>query len=885
MKTELLIALLVSTFGVVLFVLTTLYFYGKNQKKEDKLIERGLKMESFLIHLPPPSDDTDGNGRDTRDLLDENISKSQALYNIISSSYVKGKKMKYYGQKHFAFEIIAHGGFVYFYVAIPHSLVDIVHQGIISAYPAARIERSEEHNIFSQVGKISGCLGGELILKENHAYPIATYIDTKRDAMGSILNSLSILDKTDGASIQFLIRPADPGWRKKALSLAANKRKGKVSKKGLDNFGWWITQIFAAPFKPPEDKSDKKDEPKPLSGDEQSLVDSIESKVQYAGFEVLVRLTASSNLTNKAQTIMNNMVASFSLFDQPGKNGFKYKPVKDTNEHIMNYLLRTFPPDENKNILNSIEMSSLFHFPDYRSMPTSQLERQSSKQVDGPRNVSDKGIVMGYNVFRGAKKRINLDPEDRRRHVYMVGQTGTGKSTMLENMCLQDMMSGNGFAFIDPHGDTAEKLLSMVPKERAEDVYYFCPADMDYPMGLNLFEFNDPDQKDFLIQETMNMLYKLYDPQRQGIIGPRYEHLFRNAALTIMSDPAGGTFIDIPKLFNDSEYVKQKLVHVTDETVRDFWLKEIPQSQRSNEFGEVKSWFVSKFGAFLSNQMMRNIIGQTKSSFNMREIMDNKKILLVNLSKGRTGELNSKLLGMIFVMKFQAAAMSRANIPEDDRIDFSLYVDEFQNFSTDSFATILSEARKYRLNLIVANQFTSQLTEEIRDAVFGNVGTILTCRVGTNDAEFLAKYFSPTFDMDDLQRLPNFNCVARIMINGVPSQPFSMAGLPPLGQPNKELGAALRQLSATKYGRTRKDVEEEIFARIKTVEKTDANTPVPQQVAQQTTKPANFFDDWVNKRATNNFKAPSNPFNKPTAPPQTVPQVPGASPIQDRPMQ
>jgi hypothetical protein len=303
--------------------------------------------------------------------------------------------------------------------------------------------------------------------------------------------------------------------------------------------------------------------------------------------------------------------------------------------------------------------------------------------------------------------------------------------------------------------------------------------------------------------------------------------LFRNAALTIMADPNGGSFVDIPKLFRDPAFVEQKLKYVTDQNVIEFWRKEMPQSQRSNEFGEVVSWFISKFGAFLSNEMMRNIIGQSKSSFDLREVMDNNKILLVNLSKGRTGDLNSRLLGMIFVMKFQAAAMSRADIPEEFRQDFCLYVDEFQNFSTDSFADILSEARKYRLNVIVANQFTTQLSEEVRDAVFGNVGTVVTFRVGTNDAEFLAKQFAPIFDIDDMQFLPNYNTAVRMLIGGVPVQPFSMATLPQLGQPNKQLADALKQLSAAKYGRAKAVVEAEIFKRMETQPRLGAGAPKP----------------------------------------------------------
>jgi hypothetical protein len=368
------------------------------------------------------------------------------------------------------------------------------------------------------------------------------------------------------------------------------------------------------------------------------------------------------------------------------------------------------------------------------------------------------------------------------------------------------------------------------------------------------------------------MLYKLYDPQHQGIMGPRYEHLFRNAALTIMADPEGGTFVDIPKLFRDTKYVQQKLQHVKDMNVREFWLKEMPASQRSNEFGEVTSWFVSKFGAFLSNEMMRNIIGQTKSAFDLRDIMDNKKILLVNLSKGRTGELNSKLLGMVFVMKFQAAAMSRSDVPESERVDFSLYVDEFQNFSTDSFATIMSEARKYHLNLIVANQFTTQLTEEIRDAVFGNIGTIVGFRVGQNDVESLGKYFQPIFDTDDLLRVPNYNTIVRTLIGGVPTQPFSMATLPPLGTPNPRLSIALKQLSAAKYGRPKAAVEQEINERMATKGESltelssgagpslGSGSPASEAKPAQPgpTGTGNFLDEWLTKKQSSPAAAPTS---------------------------
>lgn len=842
--------------------------------------ERGLSMVPMLIHLPPASEDTEVNGRDVRDLVDENISKAQIIYNIISSTIEQSFKNRFHGQRHFSFEIVGSKGFVYLYAAVPADYVAVMQQAIVSAYPTARLEIAPEYNIFSQVGGMNSVIGGQLNLKEKYVYPIATYQDLKRDAFQSILNALSTMENEDGAAIQLMFRPADPGWRKEASDFASAKRKGG-EKSG--SAGALAKDLVTAFVKPPEPK-EKAEKPNELSQLEQSVLDAIEDKTRHPGFEVAIRVIASSNVSQRSMATVSNIVASFSLFDAPGKNGFEYTSAHDPSELVTNFLLRVFPDHKKKNILNSVELATLFHFPDQRSIPTSQLERQESKQVDGPRNMPNEGLLLGYNVFRGVKKPIRLGLVDRQRHMYAVGQTGTGKSTFLENLALQDMLRGDGFAFVDPHGDTVEKLLAMVPKERTEDVIYFNPSDMAYPMGLNLFEFHTPDQKDFLIQEVLNMLYKLYDPQHQGIMGPRYENLFRNAALTVMADPEGSTFVDIPKLFRDPQFVKQKLQYVKDPNVIEFWEKEMPQSQRSNEFGEVVSWFVSKFGAFLSNEMMRNIIGQTKSAFDLRDIMDNKKILLVNLSKGRTGELNSKLLGMVFVMKFQAAAMSRSNIPEDQRQDFALYVDEFQNFSTDSFATIMSEARKYHLNLIVANQFTTQLTEEIRDAVFGNIGTIVSFRIGQNDVDSLSRYFQPLFDGDDLLRVPNANTIVRTLINGVPTQPFSMATLPPLGNPNPGLAAALKQLTAAKYGKPRAVVEKEIFERLTT----KSPEPKPAAGAPATTAPlpngpsappaargpapssGSFLDEWLAKQKA----APPNPRTNPM--PQT--QAPANEP-------
>ncbi len=870
------VAVLVIAGGIVGF------FYWQYRKvlQEAKNYERGLKMVPLLIHIPPASDDIEAGGRDERDITEETISQAQVMYNIIASTATKGFKSKVYGQRHLAFEIIGSRGLIHYYVVVPMALLDVVQQAVAAAYPAARLEEVEEHNMFSKVGKISATIGGELTLKKNYAYPIATFQESKRDAMRAILNAMAVAGREDGVGVQILVRPAPDGWVKNVIAVANKIRKDKGVKSG----GVAPKELLEALWKAPEQK-DVKPEDKQLSNLEQGTVDALDDKTRYPGYEVLVRVVASSNTSARSQVLLKNVVAAFALFDSPGKNGFKFSLAKNMESFVTAFIFRFFPQDVKQNILNSVELATIFHLPDQRNIPTSQLQRQSSKQVDGPNQLMNEGFLMGYNVYRGVKKEIRLATNDRRRHTYIIGQTGTGKSKLLENLALQDMLDGKGFAFIDPHGDSAEALLGMVPKERVEDVIYFNPGDMDNPVGLNLFEFDTPDQRDFLVQEAIAMLYRLYDPGHTGIIGPRYEHWFRNAALTIMSDPAGSSFIDIPQVFNDNEFAKEKIKHVRDQTVLDFWNKEMAQTSDYHK-SEVLGWFVSKFGAFLSNEMMRNVIGQTKSGFDLRDIMDNKKILLVNLSKGKTGELNSQLLGMIFVMKFQAAAMGRADMPEEKREDFALYVDEFQNFATDSFENILSEARKYRLNLILANQFVSQLTDKIREAIIGNVGTVISGRIGTTDAELMAKKFIPVFDAEDLTKLPNYEGVAVAQINGVPSSPFSMMFPPILGHPNPQLADALKKLSAAKFGKPRAEVEREIFARLRAGDvakeakkkafeaRMNAGGPSPAPGA-----PAgggsSFLDEWLAKRKQLQQDKPAPPPKpSPLPPPPVKPPVP-----------
>ena len=861
---------LIVSFIVIVIIaagITVAFLQYRNMLREAKNYERGLKMVPLLIHLPPTSEDVNGSNRDERDLTEEVLSQAQVMYNIISSTATKGFKSKVYGQRHMSFEIVARGGLVHYYAVVPLVLVDVIRQAVAAAYPSARLEEVTDANIFSKVGKMSGTIGGEFTLKKSFVYPISTYQESKRDASRALLNALSSASREDGIGVQFLLRPAYDGWSKASESHIDGMKKNKGKKKGLA--GVAPLDIMEALWKPPEggDKDEaKSSEDKQLTSLEQAEVDAVSEKTRYPAYEVLIRVVISSNTAARSQVLLKNIIAAFSLFDSPRNNGFKFSLTRNVEEMTTAYIMRFFPQEARSNILNSVEMATLFHLPGSSAIPTSQVKRQMSKQVDGPTDILDEGLLIGYNEFRGVKKPIRIGTKDRRRHVYIIGQTGVGKSVLQENMAYQDMMDGRGFAFIDPHGDLVESLLGKVPKERVEDIIYFNPSDMDNPIGLNMFEFDTPDQKDFLVQEAINMLYGLYDPGHTGIVGPRLEHIFRNCALLLMADPAGGTFIDVPKCLIDPEFVKSKLKYVKDQQVIDFWTKEFPASQRSNEAGEVVSWVVAKFGPFISNDAMRNIIGQTKSGFNLREIMDNNKILLVNLSKGKMGELNSKLLGIIFVMKFQAAAMSRADIPEDQRVDFSLYVDEFQNFATDSFESILSEARKYKLSLIMGNQFMTQLTDKIREAIIGNVGTVISGRIGVTDAELMVKKFQPTFDVDDLAKLPNFQSITSVMINNVPSAPFSMNWIPPMGQANNQLRDALVRLSAAKYGKPRAVVEKEIFDRLRSSQIPKPNSM--QGISSAGQKPSaggsSFLDEWLAKRQQLGGKPAVNPVTKPS---------------------
>ena len=842
--------------GVVVFAVGMVWGVHLNKERRAKNYERGLKMVPMLIHLPPSTDDIQGGGRDERDVTNEALSQAQVMYSIIASTVTKGFKSKVFGQRHISFEVVAANGLIKYYAVVPAVITETVKQAVISAYPSARLEEIEQDSIFAQEITTDQIAGGEMRLKKDFVYPISTYEDTQRDASLAILNAMSVTKNGEGLAMQLLFRPTDGGWTKKSTDWVQNikdgKKSGDTGRKIVAGIFTLIKDFVQAFVHPPEHDDENKEA---LTNLQQEEIGVIENKTKYPGFETLVRVVASASTKERSEAMLSGLVAAFSQFDSQSYNGFQYDILKDPRKLAVDYIFRLFPQGTKENILNSVELASIFHLPAQNAIPTSQVQRQATKQVDGPAKLVDEGVLLGVNEFRGVQKEIRLSENDRRRHTYVIGSTGMGKSVLLTNVAYQDMLDGRGFAFIDPHGDAAELLLSKVPEERIDDVIYFEPADIEHPIGMNMFEYTSEDQKDFIVQEGISMLTSLFDPNNQGYFGPRGQHMFRNAALLLMADPNGATFIDIPQCFTDPEFVKSKLKYVKDKAVYDYWTKEFPASQKSNDAGEVITWFSSKWGPFLSNTIMRNILGQAKSGFNIRQIMDEKKIFLVNLSKGKLGDINSNLLGMILVMKFQQAAMSRADIPEDERKDFCLFVDEFQNFATESFESILSEARKYRLNLFLANQFMTQLTDKIREGILGNVGTIMSGRLGVTDAELMEKAFTPVFNAEDLHKQGNYQAIATVMMYNIPSAPFTMSLLPPMGEPNPQLMESMKAYTAARYGRTRAEVEQEIQERWKTqkTEVAELNGGMGGAGATDSANAANekvgFLESWRKKKA------------------------------------
>lgn len=714
------------------------------------------------------------------------------------------------GDRHLTFEIATEQELITFYVTVPVALVDFVEKQITSQYPDALVEQAPYPNFFTEGGRVAAA---QLVLKKPDYFPLRSYSNGLTvDGLSALTNSLSKLAASGaGAAIQIVFRPvAGNRWAKAGHQAAKSLQQGKaagqtISEGVFKGLGELVTT---------SNKDGNKPEAKTITSGQEDVVRAIETKAAKAGFETVIRLVATAADEVQAKSHLKALVDSFLQFNAPELNGLTSAKL-DESEVLRNYVLRQFGNPKNGAILNTEELATLFHLPGSKT-ETPHIRWVKAKRLAAPDNLPKEGILLGKNVFRGTETLVKIAQDDRRRHIYVIGKTGTGKTTWMQNLALQDINNGDGVCVIDPHGDMIDWLLQRIPKERVDDVIHFYPPDVDRPLGLNLLEAKTPAEKDMVVAEMISIFYKLFDPNSSGIVGPIFEHYLRNAMLLLLSDTQeGATLIDIPRVFTDKEYRERKLAFVTDPTVLRFWKEEFVQAEKSNQVGELFSYIISKIGRFISNEMMRNIVGQSRSSFDIRDVMDSKRILLVNLAKGLMGELNSNLLGFILVSKMQMAALSRADMPESSRNDFYMYIDEFQNVTTDSIAVILSEARKYRLNLTIAHQFVAQLEEKIKDAVFGNVGSLVAFTVGAPDAETIGKQFEPDVSQNDLINIENRNAYVKLMIDGAASRPFTIQALPPMGQGNIKIAEAIKQLSRLKFGQKRELVEMEVQKRIR----------------------------------------------------------------------
>lgn len=686
-------------------------------------------------------------------------------------------------EDHFTIEIVALKESLAFYITCPRDLRDLIEKQVYGAYPSAEIAEAEEYNIFSQGGKVAFA---SLNLASPTFYPIKVFKELPTDPLSLLTSALSKMDSGEGAVVQFVLEPANSSWQSAGEKYVADTKKRESDPQ----------------------KANYSHDPKKL--------DAIETKASKPGFRVALRIVVSSIDARRANSHLTNIVGAFAQFSSP-TNSFKRGQILLKQLFMIDFIYRYMPIwGKGTFVLNAEELATVLHFPN-KTVETHHINWLKAKSAPAPSLIPASGLRLGTSIYRGQTREIFIQEKDRQRHMYIVGKTGTGKSEFLKDMIMQDIRDGKGLAVMDPHGELVEDIMQLIPPERAEEVIYFNPSDTERPMGLNIMEAQTEDQMHFVVGSIISLMYKLYDPHKTGIIGPRFEHAIRNAMLTIMAEP-GATFIELVRCLTDQKYVQELLPKVKDPVVRRYWTDQIAQTSDFHK-SEVLDYIVSKFGKFITNKVMRNIIGQSQSAFNFRQVMDEGKILLVNLSKGKLGEEDAKFLGLILVPKLLTAAMSRQDVPMEQRKDFYLYVDEFQNYATEDFAVILSEARKYRLNLIVANQFVAQIEEEVKNAVFGNVGSVVTFRVGVPDANFLQHEFTPVFTETDLTNIEKYHVYIKTIVNNEPVAPFSMDLTRDVEAEklimDPKRADLIRELSRVKYGKPRDIVEQETAVRAK----------------------------------------------------------------------
>ena len=777
--------------GILFILVLSIFLFFFIRKKFFHLeIKKSLNYQLFLITIPrdfpPPAGGTEQGKQKT--FVDFVSVFEQALESL--SRY----------KKEFIFEIAVHNSSqeICFYAACLKKDTQFFEKTLASLFPFAQIEPVDDYTIFSPDGKV---VGSDFALKEPFVLPIKTFKSFDQDPLSTVVNAFTkIIPQGEGAAFQIVIKPDTIGMKKKFAGIKKALLEGKSLNQAILKSSSLIKESL---------KKESTEELKPKPVDE-NLIKLIDEKFQYPLFFLNARLLASAPTKERAEELLSHLEASFSSLSNPTGNSLEIRKIKTKRglkKLVYDFSFRLFRRKKAV-LLNSLEIATLFHFP-HPFLENSRLKWLSSRSAPVPLNLPKDGTVLGKNIFQREEKEIRILDEDRRRHIYIIGQTGTGKTSLMRNMFVQDITAGKGACYIDPHGDTAEYLMGLIPESRHKDIIYFNPGDFKRSFGLNMLEWDKqyPFQKSFVTNELLEILDKLYDLKTVG--GPVFEQYFRNALLLLLDDTEIHTLNDVPRILINPDFRKSLLEKTPDPMVKEFWEKEAEKAGGELALANVAPYINSKLNPFLANDLVRPIISQKKSSIDFRKVMDEQKILIINLSKGLLGDINSYLLGMIIVGKLMMASFSRVDIPEDQRKDFYLYIDEFQNITTDTISTIFSEARKYRLNLTVANQFLGQLKEPILKSVFGNVGTIISFRIGNEDSEFLAKYFAPVFSAYDLINLDNFNAYIKLTIQGQVSRAFNIKINKPIDSDTKKL-ELLKQLSSSKYARPRNEIEEEI---------------------------------------------------------------------------
>ncbi len=783
--------------------------------KEDSPIYKSLNMTLFEITLPPPTEEADKSKG-----FKEFIGAMEQFYAGMQS-IGEGK----YNEKenYFTLEIALgnQNDEVIVYAAIPNKHLNLFEKQILSFYHNAKVRvAADDYNIFNELG---GSAGAYASFSQRGVMPIKTYDNIDHDPMSLILNVFSKLKTSgEGAAIQFLIAPAGDKFINEFHKILDDVKDGYSVKHASDNFYKFNHALLKAGkgllFGHKEKEPEKKEKyMKGRRAVDEGAAEKIGNKIKSTIMKANIRVIASGQNKERAEEILKEIESSFNQFSEAASNSFVFEEARgsELKELFHDFSYRTFSHDKILP-LNLKELASVFHFPvGIGSQP--QLKEAKAGIAPAPIEMGQAGIVLGVNSYRGKDTEIHLAREDRMRHFYVIGQTGTGKTNIMLNMITQDIRNGDGCCYIDPHGTDIQTILSRIPKERIDDVIYFDPAYTARPMGLNMLEYDPkyPEQKTFVVNEMMGIFNKLFDMKVGG--GAMFEQYFRNSAFLVMEDPeSGSTLLEITRVLGDKEFRDMKLAKCKNPIIKQFWIS-AEQTTGDQSLANFVPYISSKFDNFISNDIMRPVVLQQNSVFNFRKIMDEKKILLVNLSKGRLGDINANLIGLVLVGKIQMAALSRVDMFGKPMNDFYLYIDEFQNVTTDSIASILSEARKYRLSLNIAHQYITQLEENIKNAVFGNVGSMAVFRVGTEDASFLEPKFKPQFSAQDITKLDNYNAYISMLVNGQPTKPFNLKTMAP-EKGNSEIVDSLKELSYVKFGRDREEVEAEIMGRYQSME-------------------------------------------------------------------